>query len=228
MFNPSNLIQYPAFIDLLNLKYIIAPTLPADVSQYDPQTQRTIEQIRLYLSRYNPVFAGPRYTVYENQSAIPRAYLVYDYEIHTETDNLNIMKSANFNSLSTVLLEEDPGVPHPETEADFIPGIAEIIKYKPNEIVCRVESAHPGFLVLTDNWHPDWQAFVDGENSKVFIANHTFRAIYVPAGNHEVVFKYISRHFSTGLILTICAAIASLCFFLFSLVSAKRKTKTQT
>ena len=225
MFNPSNLIQYPAFIDLLNLKYIIAPTLPAEISQYDPQTQRTIEQIRLYLSRYNGVFAGHRYTVYENQSAIPRAHLVYDYEVHKETENLDIMKSANFNPLNTVLLEEDPGVPHPENEANLIPGRATITKYKPNEIVCRVESAHPGFLVLADNWHPDWQAFVDGENSKVFIANHTFRAIYIPAGNHDVVFKYISRHYNTGLMITICAVIVSLCFFIFALVSAARKTK---
>jgi hypothetical protein len=213
MFNPSNLIQYPAFIDLLSLKYIIAPTLPADVSQYDPQTQRTIEQIRLYLSRYNGVFAGHRYTVYENQSAIPRAHLVYDYEVHKETENLDIMKSANFNPLNTVLLEEDPGVLHPEHEESLTPGRVEITKYQPNEIVCRVELTHPGCLVLADNWHPDWQAFVDGEQRKIYIANHTFRAVYVASGNHDVVFKYVSPGFNVGRIISIITLILALGFF---------------
>ncbi|MGB7055562.1 MAG: hypothetical protein WBE28_09610, partial [bacterium] len=62
MFNPSNLIQYPKFLDLLNAKYIIAPTLPEDISQYDPQTQRTIQQIRTYLARFQPAVRGRRYT----------------------------------------------------------------------------------------------------------------------------------------------------------------------
>ncbi len=225
MFNPANLIQYPAFIDLLNLKYIIAPTLPEDVSMYDLQTQRTIEQIRAYLSRYNPVSIGPRYTVYENQYVIPRVHLVYDYEVHSETENLNIMKSANFNPLKTVLLEQNPGIPQLEPPYDSAPGWAEIITYRANEIVCQVESAYPGFLVLADNWHPDWQAFVDGENSRIYIANHTMRAVHISAGNHEVVLRYISRHFNTGLLITIFAVIASVCFLAITLLSSKRKTR---
>jgi hypothetical protein len=216
MFNPSNLIQYPAFIDLLNLKYIIAPTLPGDVSQYDPQTQRTIEQIRAYLSRYNPVFAGRRYTVYENPSAIPRAYLVYDYEVHNETANLNIMKSVNFDPLNIVLLEEDPGVPHPERVEGIFPGRVEITKYRANEIVCQVESQDPGFLVLADNWHPDWQAFLDGKQRKVYIANHTFRAVYLPSGNHEVIFRYVSSGFNLGRIISIVTLILALGFCVVS------------
>jgi hypothetical protein len=35
MFNPLNLIQYPKFLDMLNIKYIIAPNLPEDISKYD-------------------------------------------------------------------------------------------------------------------------------------------------------------------------------------------------
>jgi hypothetical protein len=210
MFNPSNLIQYPAFIDMLNLKYIIAPTLPEDVSMYDSQTQRTIAQIRTYLSRYNPVFAGRRYTVYENQNTIPRAHMVHDYEVHNETENLNIMKSVNFNALKTVLLEEDPEVPR--SEHDPIPGKSEIIKYQANEIVCQVESAHPGFLVLADNWHPDWQVFVDGEQHKIYVANHTFRAVHLPSGNHEVIFKYVSSGFNLGRIISMISLILALGF----------------
>jgi hypothetical protein len=210
MFSPSNLIQYPKFLDLLNAKYIIAPTLPDDISQYDQQTQRTIQQIRTYLSRFPPTFVGRRYTLYENQHAIPRVHLVHEYAVHDESDVLDIMKSEKYDPLQMVLLEKNPGVPHLKISDDYLPGAVQLTKYTPNKISCQVRSDNPGFLVLADNWHPDWQAFVDGEKREIYVANHTFRAVYVQAGNHEVVFTYISKGFNTGSLISIVALILAL------------------
>jgi len=210
MFTPSNLIQYPKFLDLLNAKYIIAPTLPEDISQYDPQTQRTIQQIRTYLSRFQPAFRGRRYTLYENQHAMPRVRLVYEYAVHDEADVLDIMKSPTYDPTHTVLIEKNPGVPHHDFGGDFMPGTAQLVEYKPNKIVCRVESGYPSFLVLADNWHPDWQAFVDGEKSAIYVANHTFRAVYLEAGSHEISFKYISTGFDMGRVLSMVTLLLAL------------------
>jgi hypothetical protein len=214
MFNPSNLLQYPKFLDLLNAKYIIAPTLPEDLSQYDPQTQRTIQQIRQYLARFRPAFRGRRYTLYENQRVIPRVYLVHEYEVHDESKSLDVMKRQEYDPLHTVLLEEDPGMPHLDMSEEYIPGAAQLIEYKPNEITCEIESDYPGFLVLADNWHPDWQVFVDGEKNHLLIANHTFRAVQVPSGKHDVIFKYLSMGFNTGRVISIMALLlaSGLCF----------------
>ncbi|MGD8979818.1 MAG: YfhO family protein [candidate division WOR-3 bacterium] len=210
MFTPSNLIQHPKFLDLLNAKYIIAPTLPTDISQYAPQTQRTIQQIRTYLSRFTPVFVGHRYTLYENQNALPRAYMVHEYAVHDETDMLDIMKSDAFDPLNTALLEEDPGVAHRDTNDDFMPGSAQLKEYMPNRITCQTRSENPGFLILADNWHPDWQVFVDGERSDLLVANYTFRAVHVPSGTHEVIFRYISKGFMTGSVISVVALILAL------------------
>jgi hypothetical protein len=216
MFTPSNLIQHPKFLDLLNAKYIIAPTLPEDISQYDLQTQRTIQQIRTYLSRFQPAFRGRKYTVYENQQVIPRVHLVHEYALHDESGMLEALKSETFNPFTTVLLEEDPGVPHPDITADFMPGTAVLTEYSPNRITCQVQSDNPGFLIVADNWHPDWQVFVDGEKDKMFIANHAFRAVYVQPGTHDVVFRYISAGFNTGRIISICALLFALGLLLAS------------
>ncbi|KPK64383.1 hypothetical protein AMJ83_02925 [candidate division WOR_3 bacterium SM23_42] len=209
MFTPTNLIQHPRFLNMLNLKYVIAPTLPDDVSQYDLQTRRAIEQIRSFLSRFQRAFVGRKYTVYENQHAMPRVYMVHDYEVHNESDILDIMKSDEYDPSHTVLLENDPDVPRLDIKDESLPPAVELVKYTPNEIVCNVESEHPGFLVLADNWHPDWQAFVDGEISKVYTANHTFRAVYVQSGMHELTFRYVSSGFATGRIISIITLILS-------------------
>jgi hypothetical protein len=225
MFNPGNLLQYPKFLDLLNIKYIIAPTLPEDISQYDPQTQRTIQQIRTYLARFQPSFIGRRYTLYENRTVIPRVHFVHAYEVHDQSEILDIMKSERYDPLQTVLLEKDPGVPHLVVGDDFIPGTAQLIEYEPNRITCEVNTNKPGFLVLADNWHPDWQVFVDDEWSELLIAKHTFRAVEVPSGEHEIVFKYASGQYAAGKIITIVALVFSICL---CIISAARKNPKQT
>jgi uncharacterized membrane protein YfhO len=71
-------------------------------------------------------------------------------------------------------------------------------------------------LILTDNWHPDWKVFVDGEESILYRANYTFRAVYLSQGKHEVVFAYVSPYFNAGRIISIIAFLVAIvaCVFL--------------
>ena len=48
----------------------------------------------------------------------------------------------------------------------------------------------PGLLVLTDTYLPGWRASVGGQPTPLYIANHAFRAVMVPAGTHSVTFTY--------------------------------------
>jgi hypothetical protein len=210
MFRPGNLIQYPKFLNMLNIKYIVAPSLPEDISRYDVKTQRTIEQIKQYLSRFSLAFRGQKFSVYLNDSLLPRAYLVPQYRVVAESEVLNVLKSPQFNPRKIVILEEDPQIALSSEEASLV--TAKIENYSANEIVCSTNSSFSGFLVLTDNWHPDWKVFVDGKKQKLYRANYIFRAVYVPAGKHEIVFKYISSYFNIGSVISIIAFILAIGF----------------
>jgi len=218
MFNPINLIQFPSFVDMLNVKYIIAPNLPEDISRYDAQSQRYINEMNRYLSRFSRAFVGQQNSVYLNDSALGRAYFVADYQVGKEPKILGTMESQDFNPRQIVILSEDPKVLHPDKISDLAQVEIKIIQYSANKIVCTNKSAYPGFLVLADNWHPDWQVFVDGENSNLYRANYTFRAVYLTAGEHEVVFAYISPYFNTGKVISIVAFILSLGFCLLAII----------
>ncbi|MGB3340962.1 MAG: YfhO family protein [bacterium] len=210
MFRPPNLLQYPQFMDMLNIKYLIGPTLPADISQYDAQTQRAIEEIRIFFSRYKLVYNGQRYSVYLNENTLPRAYIVYDYEVLSGLEILDRLKSPDFNPGQTVILEHDPHISFPETQLPN--AVPKIVSYEANKVVCAVESNSAGILVLTDNWHPDWKVFVDGEEKKLYRANYTFRAVPLEPGKHEVVFAYISGYFNIGRIISIIAFVLAIAF----------------
>jgi len=215
MFRPPNLLQYPQFMDMLNIKYLIGPTLPADVSQYDAQTQRAIEEIRIFFSRYKLVYNGQRYSVYLNEYMLPRAYIVYDYEVLSGLEILDRLKSPDFNPRQKAVLEYDPHISHPDTNFSFT--VPQIISYDANKVVCSVESNKPGIMVLTDNWHPDWKVFVDGQENRLFRANYTFRAVPIEPGKHEVVFEYVSGYFNLGRVISIIAFVLSIAFCVVAL-----------
>ena len=207
MFTPANLLQYPNCLDVLNIKYIIAPTLPEDLSQYEPQIQTLIVRIKTFLSRYQSVFVGRRYTVYQNRHMIPRAHFVHDYFVSEENETMDILKSQVPDVRFTVLLEKEPTQPMPVSTDTTWAHAVEITVYKPNEIVCRVSTDHPGFLVIADNWHPDWHALVDGQRSEIFVANHTMRAVYVPVGTHEIKMEYVSEGYNLGRVASLIALL---------------------
>lgn len=208
MFRPVNLLQHHKFLDMLNIKYIIGPTLPEDVSRYDMQSQKTISELKNYFSKLTLLSKGQKYSVYLNNSVLPRVYMVPQYRVVEETEVLEAMKLGSFDPKQTVILEQDPEVTLSNEALSLIP--ASILEYTANKIICSTNAPYPGFLVLTDNWHPDWKVFVDGKEKKLFRANYTFRAVHVPAGKHEVVFAYISSYFITGKIISILALVLSI------------------
>ncbi|MCX7994428.1 MAG: YfhO family protein [candidate division WOR-3 bacterium] len=212
MFNPQNLIQYPKFVDILNLKYIIAPNLPENISGYDPNSQRIILMIKSYLSRFRPVFRGQQHTVYQNDSVLPRACIIPDYVVLPADKILEYMKSPQYNPREHVILEDSAGYPHPGEKLPLVEAV--IKKYSPNQIIIETTSPHPGFLLLIDNWHPDWQVYVDGKKEKLLRANYTFRAVYLPEGSHKVIFEYRSTPFLVGMIITVVTIFALLGFYI--------------
>ena len=221
MFNPQGLVQYPRLADMLNLKYIIAPNLPEDkdLNRYAPDDQRMILYLKNFLKRFKPVFQGARYAVFQNDSVLPRAYIVADYQVCEAKDVLGILQSPVFNPRSTVILEEDPGLlraPEPLPMAT-----ATITEYGANRVVGQTDDPISGFLVLADNWHPDWRVSVDGRPAKLYRADYIFRAVYLPSGKHEVVFSFVSGAFNTGKIISFITLLA--CIVIISAPALIRK-----
>jgi uncharacterized membrane protein YfhO len=61
-------------------------------------------------------------------------------------------------------------------------------------------------LVLSDNYYPvGWQAYIDNQPVKTYRANYCFRAISIPAGSHQVEFRFHSKAFTRGLWTSITA-----------------------
>ena len=60
---------------------------------------------------------------------------------------------------------------------------------------------------LSDVYHPDWQATVDGQPTAIDVANYAFRGVYIQPGRHEVVMRFTPSGWVAGLAATLLALV---------------------
>ena len=79
-----------------------------------------------------------------------------------------------------------------------------MVEYKPDMVKYKSKTTSEQLAVLSEIYYPDgWQAYLDGNKVSHFRADWTLRAMRVPAGEHEIVFKFephdyfLSRKVST-------------------------------
>ncbi|MDH5683533.1 MAG: YfhO family protein [candidate division WOR-3 bacterium] len=223
MFHAPNLM-YKNFLDLLNVKYIISVPLPEDITRYSQQEQMAILQFKQFFSQpdFELVFSGRKNVIYRNNTVLPRTFLVPKFEVIADKDAvLNRLKDNSFDPRQIIILNEAPV--SIGNLSDSILGTVEITNYDPNRITIEATIQNPGFLVLSENHHPDWKALVDGKPAKIYRAYHTFRAIYLEPGSHTINFIYDSLYYRLGSTLSIIA-----CVFLVIVLIWERRSKIKS
>jgi len=152
---------------------------------------------------------------------LTRAFFVEDYRVFDNKDDLlKFMETDEFQPERKVLLERKPDIIHPDT----IIGGSEVVikKYNANTIELDVDAKTEGFLVLSENYYPRFNAYVDGIKRRVYIANYTLRAVAIEKGKHVVVFAYEDSSYTAGKIFSIIGFVILLLSFVFQFIG-KRK-----
>jgi hypothetical protein len=70
-----------------------------------------------------------------------------------------------------------------------------------------VQAPRAGWLVVRDLYWPGWRAAVDGKAVPIRPADGLFRAVAVPAGDHEVRFWYRPASFLLGVLVSLLTAL---------------------
>jgi hypothetical protein len=79
----------------------------------------------------------------------------------------------------------------------------EMTQYGTKEIKYVSISAHKGFAVFSEIYYPEgWTCTIDGKEAKYCAVNYVLRGMEVPAGKHEIVWRFEPKSFSTGNMLS--------------------------
>ena len=177
------------------------------------------------------VFKHENIRISENSDAFPRAFLVNEYHIQLPnykkpfikdmenclhiptclgTAQMYILENPKFDLSSEIVIEESlPIEQAKELENSKIDenSSVEIISYESERVIIKSKNSTSAFLVLTDSFYPGWDAYIDGDETKIYRADGVVRAVYVPAGEHTIEFSYMPNSLLIGLFISLISAI---------------------
>lgn len=147
--------------------------------------------------------------LYHNDQAWPKAFLVNQAEFIPAADDIRArLTDPNFNPREIALVSGDkppPELPSITTPEAYSGQNVTITNYQNTLVQAEVTSQEPTWLVITDSSLPQWQTFIDDEPAPYYTAYSFLKAAYVPAGTHQISFRYNSPAIHQAKILTLIA-----------------------
>jgi len=150
---------------------------------------------------FEEIYRDNNLIVYRNKMAYPYFYAAHRFIIETDEDKIfNLVKSGRYDLTKIPVIEEEPPdfIKNYEFDDDStgyqIQNLTDddLWKNTSDDFKVQVIAAEPGFLVISDNYHSGWEAYIDGEKTKIFRANYVWKGVFFKPGNHIIEFKFHS------------------------------------
>ena len=169
-----NARPHPCLLGLANVRYVLAP-YPLSVRRLEP------------VERLDGVW------IYENRCFRDRAYLVgHTFPVDNPEQALDwVQGHPEEVGLRAAVVGGRP------MQAPLWSRI-QWVTYHNDQVTLDVETRHGGFLLLSMNYHPDWQARVNGRPTPLYRADGPFMGLYLGPGRHRVELRFVPRTFFLG------------------------------
>jgi hypothetical protein len=210
-----NLLERPnRILDLFAVKYVIVPAAIDSIPGYRP-----------ILTGVTSAYGSPA-TLLGRTEPQPYARVV---PAALKTDSARIIPTLMDPRLPVdrvVLLGPDAAVEPPpmNTIPDPSPSRATVTAWRPGSMTIALDPAPPApsYVLIAENWFPEWQATVDGQPAARLRGNHTMLTVPVPAGARSVELAFVSPTFRTGKLLTLISLALVAAAFVVPAIAARR------
>jgi len=160
-----------------------------------------------------------------NPTALGNAWFVDTLKIVNNADE-EIYALNEFNPTTTAIVDKrfsnfiENYTPDPN-DSDQI----QLVNYKANELIYRYNLSDQRLAVFSDIYYPKgWNAYIDGEPAKHFRVNYVLRAMMLPEGNREVIFRFEPKMFPTGRTVDLASSLLIILLFCGWVVIELRNT----
>jgi hypothetical protein len=160
-------------------------------------TQQTIEAGLKQLHTLNML--NTKYIIYnlestpiQNTAAYGNVWFVKNIKWVKNADE-EYESTGDFDPLSTAIINEKWKQNLPNYESIGYDSLARIslVSYKPNHLVYSSKSASTQLAVMSEIFYnKGWNAYIDGQPVPHAQANYVLRTLIIPAGDHEIEFKF--------------------------------------
>ena len=181
-------------------------------------------------------YSGNGNFVYQYKNVLPRAYFVDTVSKKPALEIINLVKNTQFDPRYIAFVEEDlDGIEAPDSTAYI-----RIEKFGDEHIVLNVNASGNNFLFLGDTYMTGmadyklfkvptgWKAYIDGNETKIYKANHGFRGVAVPQGEHKIEFIYLPVSFVASKYLSLIFSSLVIVGIILMILLNTRKKKITT
>ena len=200
---------HPVVLRILNTRYLLWPVTARGGPPGDLQT----------LSQAQGRFGVEAVYPYPG---LGRAWFVGSYTVRDDEAALRRLLEEPFDPAREVILADEP-----EMQAGNTAPVSSVtwLEYTPDERVVQLETNGPGFLVISENWHPGWRVWVGGSERTLHRANYTLGAVAIPeAGSHEVRMRYVAPQVRTWGAVSLAALLLTLGLCIMPVLSRGRES----
>ncbi len=161
-----------------------------------------------------------------NPGALGNAWFVKQLKWVANPDS-EINALSNFDPASTAIIDQkwEKEISEKSFSYDSTASIS-LKSYKADELVYATRSSSAQMTVFSEIFYPlGWNAYVDGKLTPHFGVNYVLRAMIVPAGQHEVVFKFEPESYYKGEKIALAGSILLFLFVLGGVWMQSRKVE---
>lgn len=153
-----------------------------------------------------------------NPGALGNAWFVNDWKVVPDADaEMKEMDSIEFGKTAVIdqrYANEITGLTAGKDSAALI----RLNSYAPNKLKYTSRSAKDGLAVFSDIYYPKgWNAYIDGKAAEHIRADYVLRAMKVPAGNHEIEFRFEPAVYYTGEKISLAGSVLVLALGAFAI-----------
>ena len=122
-----------------------------------------------------------------NPNANGNAWFVSDIQfVKTPNEEIKAVGEIDNKKTAVVSVEDQKYFEGKNLQSDST-AMIELKNYQPNQLEFKTQSKTPQLAVFSEIYYPKgWKMLLDGKEVPYIKANYLLRAVFVPAGNHEV------------------------------------------
>ncbi len=107
---------------------------------------------------------------------------------------------------------------------DSVMGRIQLTHYAPDYLIFESNAPQEQLAVFSDIYYDKgWKAYIDGEEVEIIRTNYILRGVMIPAGEHDIEFRFEPQSFAIGQTVAIISSIIILLLIIGAVVIARKK-----